>query len=281
MNDLVSAHNVDFADPITTTEHPLLIIAGPGAGKTFTLVERVLHLVRSGVPAENILVATFTEKAAKELITRVSNRLLELDISLNLNEMYIGTLHSIFLRILDEHREFTRLKRSYRILDRFDQDYFVYRNINEFLAVEEVEFLLGSKPGARWSKAQSVIGHVSTVAEECLDPDVLKCSEEPKIRAIGRLYELYQEKLTRENCLDFSTIQSEALYLLENFPDIREYLQDRLKYLMIDEYQDTNTIQEKILLMLAAKHKRICVVGDDDQGLYRFRLTSSRKEIPI
>ncbi len=114
-------------DPITSIATPLLIIAGPGSGKTYTLVERTLHLVKQGVDAENIMVATFTEKAAKELITRVSNRLLELNFKVNLNEMYIGTLHSIFLRFLEEHREFTRLKRSYRVLDDFDQKYFVYR----------------------------------------------------------------------------------------------------------------------------------------------------------
>lgn len=104
-------------EAIHHTEGPLLVIAGPGAGKTKALVERIVHLVQKGVAAENIFVATFTEKAAKELITRVSNRLLELSIPVNLNEMYIGALHSIFLRILDEYREHTRLKRSYRLLD--------------------------------------------------------------------------------------------------------------------------------------------------------------------
>lgn len=261
----------DLVDPITTTESPLLIIAGPGAGKTYTLVERVLHLVRNGVAPENILIATFTEKAAKELVTRVSNRLLELNLRLNLNEMYIGTLHSMFLRILDEHREHTRLKRSYRILDAFDQQYFVYRYMNEFAAIEDAEAVLGSFAGGKWQKSQTVVGCVSKLAEECLDPDVLIKSTEPKIRVMGRFYKLYQEKLAEENCLDFSTIQSEMLHLIENRPEILGKLQDKLQYLMIDEYQDTNTIQEKIVLMLADKHKRICVVGDDDQGLYRFR----------
>src|SRR5687767_5185835 len=108
-----------------------------------TLVERLVYLVIKGIKPEKILIATFTEKAAKELITRVSNRLLELDLKVNLNEMYIGTLHSIFLRILEENREFTRLKRNYRLLDDFDQKYFLFRNINPYLKVENAELLLG------------------------------------------------------------------------------------------------------------------------------------------
>ncbi len=258
-------------DPITSIDTPLLIIAGPGSGKTYTLVERTLHLVKQGVKAEQIMVATFTEKAAKELITRVSNRLLELNIKVNLNEMYIGTLHSIFLRFLEENREFTRLKRSYRVLDDFDQKYFVYRFINEFISIENSHLLLGDYAGGKWQKAQKVIGFVSKIAEECLDVDELIKSDVPDIRVMGHFYKLYQQKLSDDNCLDFSNIQSEVLHLLENQPHILEKLQDKIQYLMIDEYQDTNTIQERILMLLANKHRRICVVGDDDQGLYRFR----------
>lgn len=258
-------------DPITTIDSPLLIIAGPGSGKTYTLVERTLHLVKQGIDADNIMVATFTEKAAKELVTRVSNRLLELDIRINLNEMYIGTLHSIFLRFLEENREFTRLKRNYRVLDDFDQKYFVYRYINEFIAIENSELLLGSHLVGKWQKAQKVIGFVSKISEECLDADELIKSDTQQIRVMGHFHKLYQQKLSEENCLDFSNIQTEVLHLLENQPQILEELQDKIQYLMIDEYQDTNTIQERILLLLAKKDKRICVVGDDDQGLYRFR----------
>lgn len=261
----------DFVNPITTVNSPLLIIAGPGAGKTWTLVERVVHLVKQGVAAENLMVATFTEKAAKELITRVSNKLLELNLKVNLNEMYIGTLHSIFLRFLEEHREFTSLKRNYRILDDFDQKYFVFRYIDEFIAVENSNLLLGEDKGAKWFKAGRVINHISKVSEECLDAQLLLQSEVAEIKAMGEFERIYKAKLTAENCLDFSGIQTEILYLLETQPQILEQFQDKLQYIMVDEYQDTNTIQERILLLLAKKHKRICVVGDDDQGLYRFR----------
>ena len=102
---------------ITTTECPLLVIAGPGAGKTKTLVDRVIHLiVDMKVPAGNIMVATFTEKAAKELVTRISNQATTRGISIDISDMYIGTLHSIFLKILEEYRQHTNLQRNYRVL---------------------------------------------------------------------------------------------------------------------------------------------------------------------
>ena len=256
---------------ITTVNGPLLVIAGPGAGKTKTLVERIVYLIIEGTPAENIMVATFTEKAAKELITRVSNRLLELDLKINLNEMYIGTLHSIFLRIIEENREYTKLKRNYRLLDQFDQKYLVFKNLSRYLEVEDPAHIIGSHYINRWEKASNLIYYISKVSEECLDIDVLCNADEDEIRAIGEYYKIYQEQLEEENVLDFSTIQIETLKLLENNPKILQALQDKIHYLMVDEYQDTNTIQEKILLLLSAKNNNFCVVGDDDQGLYRFR----------
>jgi DNA helicase-2/ATP-dependent DNA helicase PcrA len=256
---------------ITTTDGPLLIIAGPGSGKTMTLVERIVYLVIKGVQPENILVATFTEKAAKELITRVSNRLLDIDLKINLNEMYIGTLHSIFLRILEENREFTRLKRSYRLLDDFDLKYFLFRNINPYLKVEDADILLGDHKVNRWEKAKSLISYLNKVSEECLDIDKLIISRDAGIKALGHFYQIYQSQLTEENALDFSGIQSETLHLLETQPKILEKLHSKIQYMMVDEYQDTNTIQEKIILKLSSHNDNICVVGDDDQGLYRFR----------
>jgi DNA helicase-2/ATP-dependent DNA helicase PcrA len=266
-----SKANENQQEAIVTTDGPLLIIAGPGSGKTMTLVERLVYLVIKGIKPENILIATFTEKAAKELITRVSNRLLEIDLKVNLNEMYIGTLHSIFLRILEENREFTRLKRNYRLLDDFDQKYFLFRNINPYLKVENAEVLLGDHKVNRWEKAKNLIYYLNKVGEECLDLEALKKSDEPAIVAIGKFYEIYLGQLLEENALDFSTIQAETLFLLEKQHEILKKLQDSISHLMIDEYQDTNTIQEKIILLLSGEKKNLCVVGDDDQGLYRFR----------
>ena len=123
---------------VDQTEGPVLVIAGPGSGKTKTLVDRIVALVKKGVAPEEIFVGTFTEKAAKELVTRISNQLLDEGREVNLNEMYIGTLHSIFLRFLEENREYTRLKRSYRLFDQFEQVFTIFRNIRRFLEVEDI-----------------------------------------------------------------------------------------------------------------------------------------------
>ncbi|MEM1095305.1 MAG: ATP-dependent DNA helicase [Bacteroidota bacterium] len=261
---------------VEQTEGPLLIIAGPGSGKTFTLVERVVALVQSGVPAEAIMVSTFTEKAAAELVTRVSSRLTSLGVSVNLNEMYIGTLHSICLRILDDYRERTRLRRSYTLYDQFDQQYMLYRSMKLYSQVEEAEELLGSPQTSRWRRAMALARWVNTVAEELLDVEQLKASNSAEARALGRLAELYWTALEADNALDFSTIQLETYHLLDQHPDVQLALREKIRYLMVDEYQDTNTVQEAIVLMLAGARDglpapNVCVVGDDDQGLYRFR----------
>ncbi len=263
---------------ITTTEGSLLIIAGPGAGKTLTLVERIVYLiVVKNTPPEHILVATFTTKAAKELITRVSNRLLELDVKVNLNEIYIGTLHSIFLRILEENRAFTRLKRNYRLLDDFDQKYLIYRLIRNMQKVEDFDLLMGKAIKANnWQKSLILYKLFGKISEEGINTKSLITSSHEHIVALGKCYDIYLEELQNSNCLDFSTIQSETLYLLLNQTDVLKQIQEQIKYIMVDEYQDTNTIQEKILLLLAGDKQNICVVGDDDQALYRFRGASIR-----
>jgi DNA helicase-2/ATP-dependent DNA helicase PcrA len=261
---------------VDTKEGPLLVIAGPGSGKTATLVERIVSLIKDAIPAEQIMISTFTEKAAKELITRVSNRLLTLDVDVNLNEMYIGTLHSIFLRLIEEYREYTSLKRNYRVLDQFDQNFLVFRNLNEYLKVDDPTCIIGTPFENRWAKANNLIRNISKVSEECLDVEVLCGAEEDEIRAIGEYYKIYQRQLIEENLLDFSTIQTETLRLLNENPFVLKSIQSKIKYIMVDEYQDTNTIQERILLMLSSENSNICVVGDDDQGLYRFRGASIR-----
>jgi DNA helicase-2/ATP-dependent DNA helicase PcrA len=112
---------------IEHSDGPLLVIAGPGSGKTFTLVERAIRLIQNKkLEPHNLLISTFTVKAARELITRISNQLLELGLKFNVNEMYVGTIHSICLRILKEYREYTRLGKNYSVLDQFDQQYFLY-----------------------------------------------------------------------------------------------------------------------------------------------------------
>ena len=214
-------------EAVKITEGPLLIIAGPGSGKTKTLVERVVHLVCKGVPPESIMVSTFTEKAAAELVTRISNRLLELNLKVNLNEMFVGTLHSIFLRILDDHREFTRLKRNYRILYQFDQRYFIFRKMKDLAKVPGVASLLEVATSSNWTAAELAVDYVNKVSEELLDVAKLKAAADPAIAAIGNLAEAYHKLLDEENALDFSTIQVEAWRLLDSQPAVLAALQDR------------------------------------------------------
>lgn len=259
-------------EAIQTTKGPVLIIAGPGSGKTFTLVERIVYLIKEeGALPESLFVVTFTEKAARELTTRVSNRLSDLGIKFNLNEMYLGTFHSVCLRILEDHREFTRLKRSFTLFDQFDQQYFLYQKIKEFRALPDAQLVMGDDQKGRWAQSAELVKWLNKVSEEALDVDGLAKAKEPEVRALAACFRRYQELLDENNSLDFSGIQLEALRLLEGRPDVLKQLRQRLSYLMVDEYQDTNTIQERILLLLAGKKGNLCVVGDDDQGLYRFR----------
>lgn len=130
---------------ISTSDGPVLITAGPGTGKTYTLVQRAIYLIQEkGVKPEQIMMATFTEKAAKELITRITNELSDRNIVVNVNEMYIGTFHSLCLRIIKEHLEYTRLKKNYRTLDAFDQSYTVFQNISKFRLIPNVDTLFPS-----------------------------------------------------------------------------------------------------------------------------------------
>jgi len=269
---LASQANSAQLEAIRATDGPVLIIAGPGSGKTFTLVERIVHLITDkGVTPESIFVVTFTDKAARELTTRVSNRLNVLGISFNLNEMYLGTFHSICLRLLEDFQEYTRLKRSFSLLDQFDQQYFLYQRIKAFAEIPDVALVMGDDQTGRWAQSEQLMKWVNKVAEEALDPITLAAAPELEVRALAACFERYQALLSEHNALDFSGIQLEALRLLEQNPAVLDQVRDKLTYLMVDEYQDTNTIQERILKLLMGDAQNICVVGDDDQGLYRFR----------
>ena len=269
---LQSKANFQQLEAILANDGPVLIIAGPGSGKTFTLVERIVYLItHKGVAPESLFVVTFTDKAARELTTRISNRLSDLGIKFNLHEMYLGTFHSICLRLLEDFREFTRLKRNFTLFDQFDQQYFLYQHIKDFRELPDAQFVMGDGRTGRWTQSENLLKWVNKVSEEALDPATLAAAPEPEIRALAACFAKYQELLHEHNSLDFSGIQYEALQLLEKHPEVLAQLRDKITYLMVDEYQDTNTIQERILLLLAGEQRNLCVVGDDDQGLYRFR----------
>lgn len=255
---------------IAAADGPVLITAGPGTGKTYTLVQRAIYLIEEcGVKPESIFIATFTEKAAKELITRITNELAARDIVANINEMYVGTFHSLCLRILKEHLEFTRLRRNYRLLDAFDQQYMVFQNIYRFRNIPEVEIALPS--GGAWKQSEAICNYVNNLSEELVTPEELMSDSDLSIAALGRMLKEYRDLLTEGNLMDFSSIQIEAYHLLQDNAEILDELRSKVTHIMVDEYQDTNFIQEQLVFLLAGDRKNICVVGDDDQGLYRFR----------
>ena len=255
---------------ILTTEQPLLVIAGPGAGKTKTLVDRVIHLVADlNVPASNIMVATFTEKAAKELVSRISSLAHKLGITIDISDMYIGTLHSIFLNILEEYRAHTSLSRNYRVLDDFEKQYLIFQNTERFNKIENLGVLVNGHFG--WNFAKDIASLVSRPSEENLDLEKLSsCTDCASLPVLAALTKEYRALLAENNALDFSLIQTMMWKLLKDEYVLND-LREKIQYLMIDEYQDTNRIQEQILLKLSKPKNKICVVGDDDQALYRFR----------
>ena len=256
---------------ISTIDGPLLIIAGPGTGKTYTLVKRIVYLItEKDVLPEEIMIATFTEKAAKELITRITNELYAIGVFVNLNEMYIGTFHSICLRILKDHLEYTRIKKNYRMLDNFEQQYMVFQKINRFRNLPCFDVIFDKKQGA-WRQAGEIVKYVNNLAEELVDIDEMQGDADEHIVAVANIMKQYNTLMEDENLIDFSSIQTEAYKLLIEKPSILEEIQQKIKYVMVDEYQDTNYIQELLVFLIAGKNKNICVVGDDDQGLYRFR----------
>jgi DNA helicase-2/ATP-dependent DNA helicase PcrA len=258
-------------EAIHQTEGPVLIIAGPGSGKTFTLIERIIKLIQEkNVTPESMLVVTFTEKAARELETRISNRLSELKINFDLHEMYVGTFHGICLRLLEEFRGYTRLKRNFIVLEPFDQQYLIFQKWwNSYKNIQNIDWLITEK--AIWKKSQQIASYINKVTEEAISIESLLAVGDPRMKALASCCQLYQEHLIEQNALDFSRIQSEFYELLKSNKDIEDSLRNKLKYVMVDEYQDTNTIQELILNKLRNQQNNLCVVGDDDQGLYRFR----------
>lgn len=267
---------------ISSSFGPVLITAGPGTGKTFTLVQRAIYLIQEeSILPEQIMIATFTEKAAKELITRITNELSARNISINVNEMYIGTFHSICLRILKENLEYTRLKKNYRLLDSFDQQYFVFTNIFKFKNIDNFELLITSQ--SSWQIAGEICSYVNNLSEELVNIEEMSNDSDPLIVVLARILDVYNHLLEEENLMDFSAIQTECFRLITSNDEILGKLQSQIKFIMVDEYQDTNYIQEQLIFTLAGDNKNICVVGDDDQGLYRFRGATIRNilEFPM
>ena len=220
-----------------------------------------------GICPENILMATFTEKAAKEIVTRISYVVEDFD----LNDVYIGTFHSICLRIVRDNIAFVpHIKKNFVLMDDFDQKYFLYQRFNyDFCKLPHFSCLDFGNRGI-WEKSSILADWLNGIEEEQVDVDELLKSNSLRYVALGEAKRLYDELLEEQNRLDFATIQTTAFNLLSKNENIRNRYQNQFRYLMIDEYQDTNSIQERLVFLLTNTNN-ICVVGDDDQALYRFR----------
>ena len=257
-------------EAIKSIDGPLLIVAGPGTGKTYTLINRALNLiVNYGVSPSSILFATFTEKAANELITRLSVELAKYNIDFNPEDMYIGTFHSICLKIIKDNVSLSTLKKNFKLYDQFDQQYFIYRHFGDFKSIPQFDFYF--KNGSYWDKCASIMKLLNRLTEELIDYNDLLNSGKSNLIFYGNVMRKYEELRNEGNFVDFSSLQVEAYKLLKENKQLFDAIQDKVKYLMIDEYQDTNHIQEKLTMLLGQKHSNICVVGDDDQAIYRFR----------
>lgn len=265
MNDNYAQKNA-----IESINGPILVIAGPGTGKTFTLVERVKYMVsEKGIDPSKILISTFTNKASFELVDRLNMIFKKNDIKKDVNEMIVGNFHSICRNINDEYLEYTNLKKGYMQLDDTAQKYLIYRNISKFRSIPNYSQLV-----YRQREVKDIVSIVNMLREEAIIDDG-KSNDIVKNTAL-EILRTYEDILEKMNMIDFSGILYTSYKLLLNNKDVRDSLRNKIQYMMIDEYQDTNTIQEKIIFLLLNNNNNICVVGDDDQSLYRFRGASSR-----
>ena len=252
------------------TEGPLLVIAGPGSGKTFSLVLRTLNLLllERALPRE-LVVCTFTEKAAFELRDRISAAARKVGYTGDLSELNASTIHSFCNRLLTRHRHRTPLGNNYETLDELTQLLFIFDFFDEIVGAEANGKYL-NRWSTRWTAIEGACGYFNKITEELVDPARVAKSPDQFLRSLASAYQRYQQALFRENRIDFAHLQKLVYDLLLD-PAIAPAITRGIKYVMVDEYQDTNFIQEQILLKVTEATRNLGVVGDEDQSLYRFR----------
>lgn len=239
------------------TEGPLLILAGAGSGKTRVLTHRIAYLMEEKeVNPWNILAITFTNKAASEMRERV-NKIA----GMGAESVWVSTFHSACVRILRRHIEVLGFSSNFTIYDTEDQKTVMKEIFRKFNINTKIY------------KERAVLGEISHAKDELITPEEmeLNAGSDPDARKIAGMYKEYQSILRGNNALDFDDLIVKTVELFQHNPDILDYYQERFRYIMVDEYQDTNTAQFKFVSLLAEKYKNLCVVGDDDQSIYRFR----------
>jgi DNA helicase-2/ATP-dependent DNA helicase PcrA len=251
-------------------EGPLLVIAGPGSGKTFGLVLRTINLLflEKAKPSE-LIVCTFTEKAAYELRDRIAAAARKAGYNQDLSELRVGTIHGICNRLLLENRHRTPLGNNYETLDELTQLLFLFDHFDDIVDTDPNGLYLG-RWKTKWSTIEELSKYLNKITEELVDPDQLSRSGDAFVRSLGRAYAAYQQKLFEKNKIDFAH-QQKLVHDLLLKPDFLRAVTKGIRYVMVDEYQDTNYVQEQVLTKLASGSGNLCVVGDEDQSLYRFR----------
>lgn len=256
MNEL-ELLNKEQQEAVLHTEGPLLILAGAGSGKTRVLTYRIAHLIEEcEVNPWNILAITFTNKAAGEMRERVDRI-----VGYGSESVWVSTFHSACVRILR------------RYIDRlgYDQRFTIYDTEDQKTVLKDVCRRL--QIDTKMYKERMLLGAISHAKDEYISPAEFQTAAKGDFRQekVAEVYLEYQKELKKNNALDFDDLIVKTVELFQSCPDVLEYYQDRFRYIMVDEYQDTNTAQFKLVSTLAGKYQNLCVVGDDDQSIYRFR----------
>lgn len=249
--------NTEQREAVYHTEGPLLILAGAGSGKTRVLTHRIAYLIdEKGVNPWNILAITFTNKAAGEMRERVDTL-----VGFGSESIWVSTFHSTCVRILRRFIDRLGYDNNFTIYDADDQKT-VMKDVCRYLKIDTKMF-----------KERALLGEISSAKDEMITPGefLLRAEEDFRRKKIAQVYEEYEKTLRSNNALDFDDLLLKTVQLLETQPDVLEYYQERFRYIMVDEYQDTNTVQFQLIKILAGKYRNLCVVGDDDQSIYKFR----------
>ncbi len=262
MQDYLKGLNEPQREAVTHMNGPLMIVAGAGSGKTKVLTTRIAHLMANGVDPFNILALTFTNKAAAEMKERVEKILGNSDA----RNLYIGTFHSVFARILRGEAHRLGYPGNFTIYDTDDSRSVIKTVVNE-LNLDDKHY----KPNVVGSRISSAKNSLVGPAEYALDHYIQQEDMRANRPAIAQIYAAYANRCFKNGAMDFDDLLLKMYELLKNFPEALHKYQHKFKYIMIDEYQDTNAVQYQITKLLAAVHENICVVGDDAQSIYSFR----------
>ena len=282
VNEKKSELNERQLEAVNTVKGPVVIIAGPGTGKTKTLVERTVNiLVNEKVEAKKIMITTFTNKAARELELRINESLEKANVNIDISDMYIGTMHSIWTRLIEENITYSDFFDNFELMSGdYEQHFFIYSRLKEYKKLEDYQKFFDNlsnntgKYQGDWARSSFLKNKINDLNENAIDIENIQTSD-VYINFIKEAYKLYIKQLYEANIVDFSYLQVEFFNMLVKHKEFLEKISHDFEYIMVDEYQDSNKIQEKILLLISKARKNICVVGDEDQSIYRFRGASS------